>query len=121
MKMIPLFRVKQTDAAMEFYTNLLGFELKYPEVPLNLNYVEIVNGSAELILSEVDGDYGSSVVVSGENVDRIFSDCRRRGLRPTKGLESPVHQEPIDQTWGRREFYVTDDAGNTLRFSAPIE
>ncbi|WP_432327650.1 hypothetical protein ACRQ5D_30765 [Mucilaginibacter sp. P25] len=30
--------------------------------------------------------------------------------------ESPVHQGPTDQTWGTREFYVTDTDGNTLRF-----
>jgi len=23
---------------------------------------------------------------------------------------------PVDQTWGTREFYVTDPDGNTLRF-----
>jgi uncharacterized glyoxalase superfamily protein PhnB len=28
-------------------------------------------------------------------------------------------QEPLDQTWGMREFYVHDPDGNTLRFSAP--
>ena len=35
--------------------------------------------------------------------------------------ESPVHQEPLNQTWGMREFYVTDNDGNTLRFGKPIE
>jgi len=27
-----------------------------------------------------------------------------------------VHLGPVDQTWGTREFYVTDLEGNTLRF-----
>ena len=28
-----------------------------------------------------------------------------------------VHEGPIDQTWGTREFYVDDPDGNTLRFT----
>jgi hypothetical protein len=30
-----------------------------------------------------------------------------------------VHAAPVDQTWGTREFYVSDPDGNTLRFTAP--
>jgi hypothetical protein len=37
-----------------------------------------------------------------------------------KKLESPVHQGPLDQSWGIREFYVTDPNGNTLRFQELI-
>jgi hypothetical protein len=31
-----------------------------------------------------------------------------------------VHEGPIDQSWGMREFYVTDEDGNTLRFGRPL-
>jgi hypothetical protein len=31
-----------------------------------------------------------------------------------------VHEGPIDQTWGTREFYVEDLDGNTLRFTQPL-
>jgi hypothetical protein len=34
--------------------------------------------------------------------------------------ESPVHNSPVDQTWGAREFYVNDPAGNTLRFAQSV-
>jgi len=27
-----------------------------------------------------------------------------------------VHQGPVDQTWGAREFYADDPSGNTVRF-----
>lgn len=27
-----------------------------------------------------------------------------------------VHEGPLNQTWGTREFYVDDPDGNTLRF-----
>jgi hypothetical protein len=38
-------------------------------------------------------------------------------LRP----ESPIHTAPVDQTWGLREFAVTDPDGNGLCFCMPIE
>jgi len=36
-------------------------------------------------------------------------------------LKYPDDLGPTDQTWGTREFYVTDADGNTLRFCQPIE
>ena len=42
---------------------------------------------------------------------------RARGLDPSGKPDSPVHQGPLDQTWGTREFYVDDPDGNTLRFT----
>jgi hypothetical protein len=44
-----------------------------------------------------------------------------RGLVRPKKENSPVHEGPVNQTWGNREFYVTDEDGNTLRFTMPIE
>jgi hypothetical protein len=44
----------------------------------------------------------------------------RRGLDISNKKESPVHQGPVAQTWGMREFYVNDPDGNTLRFRQPI-
>ncbi|WP_394354236.1 VOC family protein [Pedobacter ghigonis] len=48
------------------------------------------------------------------DVDFLFAKFVSRGLEGKSG--SPVHQGPVDQTWGRREFYVTDPDGNTLRY-----
>jgi hypothetical protein len=28
-----------------------------------------------------------------------------------------VHEGPLDQSWGTREFYVDDPDGNTIRFT----
>ena len=45
------------------------------------------------------------------------SNMRERGLQSPGNPNSPVHESPIDQTWGTREFYVDDPDGNTLRFT----
>jgi hypothetical protein len=58
------------------------------------------------------------VTVLTDNVDAVFRGCRTRGLKTPGNPDAPtmVHEGPIDQTWGTREFYVDDPDGNTLRF-----
>ncbi|MES1222373.1 MAG: hypothetical protein ABUT20_43165, partial [Bacteroidota bacterium] len=74
-------------------------------------------------LSSLDGDQkpGIAVNVRVDDVDGLFEKYSKRGLDTSNKKESPVHQGPLDQSWGMREFYVTDSNGNTLRFGKPIE
>lgn len=120
MKLIPLLKVKNIAKAVDFYTNTLDFELKYPAEGLNIYCVTLANGEAEFQLTETDGIWGVSVNVLMDEVDGLFEKYLKRGLiTPQKG-DSPVHEGPTNQTWGMREFYITDADGNTLRFTAPI-
>jgi|SRR6185436_9968951 len=118
MKIIPLFWVSNIKEALAFYTEVLDFELKYPDEPLEDWGVEVVNGDAELQLSSTDGTQGVTVNVYVDDVDHLFARYINRGLKTPGG--TGVHHAPISQTWGRREFYVEDADGNTLRFSAPF-
>lgn len=121
MKIIPLLKVKNMQQAISFYTEILDFKLKYPEDEVNEYFMELVNGDAEFQLSETDGIFGIVINVFVDEVDELFKKYKSRGLKVASGKEqSPVHQSPLDQTWGRREFYVTDPDGNTLRFTATI-
>ncbi|HLO46396.1 MAG TPA: VOC family protein [Leadbetterella sp.] len=119
MKLIPLLKVKNIVEAVDFYTNILDFELKYPNEELNIFCVSLINGQAEFQLTETDGFFGVSVSVFVDNVDVLFKKFLKRGLITPKKENSPVHEGPIDQTWGTREFYVTDTDGNTLRYCMP--
>lgn len=121
MKLIPLLRVKNIKAAIAFYTRVLDYELKYPDEELNVFCVDLINGEAELQLSETDGIYGIAVNVLVGDVDSLFRKYIKQGLITPKKENSPVHESPVNQTWGRREFYVTDADGNTLRFTQPIK
>ena len=119
MKIVPVIKVRNMQQAVSFYTEVLDFKLKYPKEGLNVYAVDLINGDAEFQLSEVDGIYGVAINVFVEEVDQLFNKYKSRGLKVAVGKEqSPVHQGPLNQTWGRREFYVTDVDGNTLRFSA---
>ena len=74
-----------------------------------------------LTILEGDARAGSVVNVRVNDLDGLFEKYKSRGLDTSNREGSPVHQGPTDQSWGMREFYVTDKAGNTLRFGKPIQ
>ncbi|MEO6522783.1 MAG: glyoxalase superfamily protein [Mucilaginibacter sp.] len=123
MKMIPIFKCLDMKAAIVFYTSVLDFEFKYIDANDNDSVVDLINNDAELQLTIFERDtlYGSAVNVWVDDVDGLFEKYKSRGLDQAKKKDSPVHQGPINQTWGTREFYVTDSDGNTLRFVQPID
>jgi catechol 2,3-dioxygenase-like lactoylglutathione lyase family enzyme len=120
MKIIPLLRCSNLKEAVAFYTTVLDFKLKYPENSEDEWVIDLVHGDSEIMLASMDGTPRTPVYVSVDNVDAVFEKYISRGLIVPNNPESPVHNGPIDQTWGLREFYVNDPAGNTLRFAAPI-
>lgn len=120
MKLVPVFRCSDMHQALDFYTNILEFELSYPETEEN-PVVLIKKDDIEIQLSIFDGGLNTTVNVWLDEVDNLFAKYLERGLDPSHKKNSPVHQGPIDQTWGMREFYVTDQDGNTLRFGRPLK
>ena len=81
----------------------------------------LVKGDLEMMLTEIDGIFGVSVILMVDPIDDLFKKYLKRGLKTPQKADSPVHEGPINQTWGLREFYVTDADGNTIRFSSPIK
>ena len=123
MKTIPLLRCQNMQEAIDFYTKILDFELKHKDASPNDWVIDLVNGDAELMLTSLEGDQklGIAVNVRVENIDDLFQKYLSRGLVVPNNPRSPVHNSPINQSWGTREFYVNDPSGNTLRFGQVIE
>lgn len=113
--MVPLFRCSNMKEAISFYTQILDFELFEPGASANDVVVLLKNGDAELMLSAIDGTPGVATNIWVENVDGLFEKYTARGLDQSHRTESPVHLGPTNQTWGTREWYITDADGNTLR------
>jgi catechol 2,3-dioxygenase-like lactoylglutathione lyase family enzyme len=109
--------------AIHFYTQVLDFKLKYPNASADDWVVDLINGDAELGLTALEQDQklGINVYVRVDEVDELFKKYVSRGLVVPNNPDSPVHNGPIDQTWGMREFYVNDPSGNTLRFGKVID
>jgi catechol 2,3-dioxygenase-like lactoylglutathione lyase family enzyme len=121
MKMIPIFRCTDMKRAVKFYTEVLDFKLE--EGASSEDWVvAVVNEGAHLLLTSLEGDQkiGIAANVVVDDIDDRFQKYLSRGLDISKKDGSPVHQGPIDQSWGSREFYVTDEDGNTLRFTKPM-
>jgi len=115
---IPTFAVGDVRKSVAFYTEVLDFSLAGLMTPEQPFYAVLTRGEDELHLSlptrREPG--GQSAIVVCDDVDGLFAAFRARGLAPSTRDDSPVHQGPLDQTWGTREVYVDDPDGNTLCF-----
>ena len=122
MKMIPIFRCSVMKKAIAFYTEVLDFKLKESAASADDWVISLSNGDAELLLTILEGDQKAAIAVNVlvDNIDEVFKKYTLRGLDQSHRTESPVHLGPFNQSWGNREFYVTDADGNTLRFVQPL-
>jgi len=118
MQFIPLFKVRDMRAAIRHYTEVLDFVMTWPEDTPDSPVVDLGHEHVELQITTHESErlFGSVVNIWTTEVDALFAKYKSRGLDTLAKPNSPVHQGPVDQTWGRREFYVTDSDGNTLRF-----
>ncbi len=126
MKIVPVIKSSNLEKSVEFYTEILDFERKWPahEAQETANGVaHLVKDGAEIQLSRHAGDgvFGSLNRVFVGDIDERYLTFRQRGLNTTKRPESPIHTAPVDQTWGLREFAVTDPDGNGLCFCTSVK
>jgi catechol 2,3-dioxygenase-like lactoylglutathione lyase family enzyme len=122
MAIIPTIRCANMRRSLAFYTSVLDFEhVDGDEALADPSFSVLARDGHQLFLSSHRGDgvFGQAVVVTTENVDAVFRRLRERGLQTPGDPDAPraVHEGPLDQTWGTREFYVDDPDGNTIRFT----
>jgi catechol 2,3-dioxygenase-like lactoylglutathione lyase family enzyme len=125
MIIVPVIKSADLERSLRFYTEVLDFERKWPrekERETANGVAHLVRDGAELQISRHAGDgvFGSLNRVFVDDVDERYSTFRARGLDTSQRPESPIHTAPVDQTWGLREFAVTDPDGNGLCFCTPI-
>lgn len=122
MAIIPTLRVRKLTASVEFYTKVLDFERLEADNELSdPGFVELRRGNDRLFLSSHrdDGAFGQAITLTTEHIDELFQRFRVNGLRTPGDPAAPVevHEGPLDQSWGTREFYVADPDGHSLRFT----
>jgi len=123
MRVIPVMHCRDMAQSLSFYTRILDFEHVGTWPPKGSpSFSVIKKEDIEINLSSHRGDGvpGNVVIIEVQNIDNLFKTFLQRGLDTSLKNDSPVHQAPLDQTWGHREFYVTDPSGNTLRFSEKL-
>ena len=122
MAIIATVRCRNMKASLAFYTRVLDFERVDGDDTTDDPCFSILSRAGDqLFLSSHsgDGEFGQAIVVTTDAVDGVFRKFRDRGLQTPGNPAAPkqVHEGPINQTWGTREFYVDDPDGNTLRFT----
>src|SRR5689334_8962246 len=123
MSLVPMMRCRDLRASVAFYTGVLDFARDAADDdPNELDFITLSREGDRLALSRDDGVFGTVVVVTTTDVDVLCRRFRTRGLHTPGNPDAPqhVHEGPIDQTWGTREFYVEDPDGNTLRFTQQL-
>jgi catechol 2,3-dioxygenase-like lactoylglutathione lyase family enzyme len=120
MSIIPTVRCRRIKTSLAFYTEVLDFQCVEHAGDDDPSFSALMRGGSLLILSSHggDGEFGQAIVIVTDSVDALFRRFRARGLKTPGNPDAPgeVHEGPIDQTWGTREWYVDDPDGNTLRF-----
>jgi len=121
MAIIPTVRCRSMRAALAFYTGVLDFERVDGDDTLDdPSFSVVMREGAPLFLSSHrgDGTFGQAIAVLTDDLESLVRKFRMRGLQTPGNPNAPqaVHEGPIDQSWGTREFYVDDPDGNTLRF-----
>ena len=119
MNIIPIIKCKNIQNSESFYTQILDFETLNPESEIPYKWLIRENARLDISTGSGDGVYGSKVYIVVNNVDTLFKRVLERGLDISN--KEGVHKEPVNQTWGMREFYVDDPDGNTIRFGQKIE
>ncbi len=122
MRAVPVLYSSDLTRSLAFYTGVLDFELRYPahrELALRNGVIDLICDVAILQLSTHMGYHPTPSSVNLEldhpdEVDTLFAQYTARGLDQSQRSDSPVHHAPLDQTWGTREFYITDPDGNCL-------
>jgi catechol 2,3-dioxygenase-like lactoylglutathione lyase family enzyme len=123
MAIIPQIRCSRFSEAFEFYTQILDFEYVEGDDATTQSAAAFCVLSREgdrIFLSNFDGGTRTVVAIMTDDVDALFRKFRGRGLKTPGNPDVPaeeVHQGPLDQTWGTREFYVEDPDGNSLRYT----
>ncbi len=114
MNIVPMIKCKDMIESISFYTNILDFKLAGSWDSFSI----LTREGAELHLSTHSGDgtFGTVFSVIVDDVDAIFRLASKKGLDASGKKESPVHQAPVEQTWGTKEFYADDPSGNTIRY-----
>lgn len=110
----PVHRCVDLDRALDFYVRILNAKLEFREGP----YAGVKWNEHRFHVSTNSGDgaFGAATVVDVVDVDVVFAALTTNGYVTPKD-RGPVFLGPTDQTWGTREWYVSDPDGNVLRFT----
>ncbi|PQZ93752.1 lyase [Arthrobacter sp. MYb227] len=120
--------VNDIDAALVFYSNGLGLEVKSNVESGEHRWVTLGTSTQpglEIVLSDphagrspADGDLIQELLTKGVMPMTVFSTDDLDGVfEKVRATGAEVLQEPIEQPWGPRDCAFRDPSGNMIRLS----
>jgi len=113
ISVIPVFHVKDVEASVRFYIEVLGFVQSFRYG----TYVGLKIGKCEIHICP-PGDSGprtggGNAYIICEEVDDYFAQIKAAGAKP--------RSEPADRMYGMRDFVIFDPDDNQLSFGCDNE
>lgn len=119
----PVHRVRDVSASVAYYRDVLGFEVDFvhgdPPAHARVSSGDRTSGAAVRIRFEqlsqgaaggTDGGY--CYIHVAHDLDGLHQEYRSRGVT--------ILQEPRNQPWGLRDFYIRDSDGYVFCFASEM-
>ena len=104
---VPILRVADLTTSIDYYTNILGFELQWQEPSV---LASIIRDEVKLFLAQGDqGNPGSWIWIGVDDAEQLFNDYRAKGAK--------IRHPPTNYSWAY-EMQVEDPDGNVLRMGS---
>ncbi len=127
-KMVPELDVSDFSASLEFYTDILGFEILYARHDPEFVYLEqehlqfmLMQRGEDWLGNALEKPYGRGVNLQMElfDIQPIYKRLLENGVALQREIED-TWREAGDMLTGQREFWVQDPDGYLLRFCQPL-
>ena len=106
---IPILRVTNFDASIEYYLRQLGFSLEWRSEGM----ASVRRDQTAIMLCAGDqGHAGTWLWISASDVDALYAEFEVRGAH--------LRHAPANYPWGSRECQISDLDGHVLRFGADL-
>jgi len=127
MAIEPFIKCSDISVSLKFYSGVLDFVVVQPPDPDPASFMskysllERDGCLVHLSSHEGDGAFGNLVYVRVSDIDPLYRKYVGNGLNTHTPAEYPsLRIPPVEQTWGMKEFSVTDPDGNKITFGHQI-
>ena len=108
-RIAPELPVVELQSSLDYYRQKLGFDVAM-EMP---DYAVVERDDIAIHLFQADGrSIPVSIHVFTRDLEALEAELQNRGARIAQRIER--------KPWGNRDFRVTDDSGNVIKFTEPL-
>jgi len=124
MSIEPFTKCSDIKVSLKFYVNYLDFKVVQPPDPdpesFMSMYAFLKREESYLHLSQHAGDgvFGSVIYIRVKSIDEVYNGFLNNGLKTQN--KAGITMQPVEQTWGMKEFSVADPDGNRITFGQQI-